>query len=107
MKIFLASSGVPMGSQGGGGTIKTQIFHPVPPKNTKISATIMKFQGASSGKRSGDPGPKIKKAILNLFWPPGALPNRCALKFHDGGTYFRTFWWHGMNTLIFDVNVSL
>ena len=48
---------------------------------------------------------ELKKLIFNLFWAPGALPNRCALKFHDGGTYFRNFWWHGMKILIFDVHV--
>ena len=56
---------------------------------------------------SSDPGPRgpnLKEPIFNLFWAPGALPNRCALKFHDGGTYFRNFWWHGMKILILDLD---
>ena len=50
---------------------------------------------------SGPRGPKLKKPILNQFGAPGALPNRCALKFHATYTYFHIFWWHGMNILIF------
>ena len=65
-------------------------------------------RGLSKGPDVGssDPGPrgpKLKKLMFNLFWAPGALPNRCALKFHATHAYFRNFWWHGMNILIFDV----
>ena len=50
--------------------------------------------------RSGPWGPKLKKPIFNLFLTPGVLPNRFALKFYYGGSYFRNFWWHGMKISI-------
>ena len=53
---------------------------------------------------SSDPGPrgpKLKNPIFNLFWAPGDVPNRCALKFHANHSYFHNFGWHGMKLLIF------
>jgi len=44
---------------------------------------------------------RVKKSIFNLFLTPGVIPNRFALKFYDGGSYFHNFWWHGMKMLIF------
>ena len=59
---------------------------------------------------SSDPGPrgpKLKNLIFNLFWAPGDVPNRCALKFHANHSYFHNFWWHGMKILIFGCKCTL
>ena len=53
---------------------------------------------------SSDPGPRgpnLENPIFKLFWAPGDVPNRCALKFHADHSYFHNFWWHGMKILIF------
>ena len=49
--------------------MNNQNFHPVPAKIMKISATVMKFQGASIGK---GPGAQNKLKIDFLIFGPGA-----------------------------------
>ena len=66
------------------------------------STSPMAIKGPDVGSSDPGPrGPKSKKPIFMLFWAPGHLPNRCALKFHATYTYFHNFWWHGMKILIF------
>ena len=67
-----------------------------------VTSLLKGPQGPDVGSSDPGPwGPKLRKQIFNLFWAPGAPPNRCALKFDATYTYFHNFWWHGMKILIF------
>ena len=73
-----------------------------------LSAQGVLLKGPDVGSSDPGPrGPKLKNPIFNLFWAPGDIPNRCALKFHANHSYFHNFWWHGMKILIFGCKCTL
>ena len=61
-------------NQGDELSVRTKVIH------TSLSQSFL----ANPSSR----GPKLKNLIFNLFWAPGAPPNRFALKFHANQSYY-------------------